>query len=176
MGELIEANRAYVEELSDSQQRLLSVLMIPENQKKGITDICKLANIHPDVYYKSFQDPDFLEAYRKFVKIPIWEATADILERMIVKAKEGSYKHAELLLKMLELVPRPEAITVQNNSIQVQKMDDGELEALLREFNIPEKASGTSRVKQTQVQDISVLRGKSSKDKDEGPTIDTVSV
>lgn len=87
-------------EPSDTEKRLLEVLMNPENRNKSVTDICQLANISRTTYYNIFEKPEFIALKRKWEKKLISSKTTAIIHAFQREALRGSFQHGKVLLEM----------------------------------------------------------------------------
>ena len=86
--------------LTDAENKLMEVLLNPDNREKTITDICKVANISRYTYYASFKKPEFKRAYEQNCKELLEESLAPVINAFIKEAKKGSYYHGKTILEM----------------------------------------------------------------------------
>jgi len=82
------------------EKRLLDVMIVPENRRKSVTDICKLAKISRTTYYNIFDKPEFIALKRKWEKKLISNKTTSIIHALIREAEMGSIQHIKMALEM----------------------------------------------------------------------------
>lgn len=69
-----------------AEARLLEVLVNPENVGKNVTEVCNLANISRDKYYKSMKKSDFRECVNN--------TTLDLVKGKISDVLNAAYTYA----------------------------------------------------------------------------------
>ena len=87
-------------ELSTAGKKLLEALADPENRNKSITDLCQVAGVSRDTYYKAFKKPEFIERYEILCRDLVKHSLAPIVNACIKEAKDGSYQHIRIVLEM----------------------------------------------------------------------------
>jgi hypothetical protein len=83
-----------------AEQRVMEVLLNPDNRLKSVTEICQLANCSRQTYYNYFDKPEFVTYYINKSKALIKKAHAGIINSCIRQALRGDSAHAKLLLTM----------------------------------------------------------------------------
>lgn len=83
-----------------SEQKLLEVLLNPENRMKSITDICGIAKCDRKTYYRAFAKQEFIDAYNTKSKELVKQAVAPVINTFIREAQRGSFQHGKVLLEM----------------------------------------------------------------------------
>lgn len=86
------------------EKRLLEYLLEPENRFKSIVKMCEELNIDRKAYYKAFHNEIFLKQYKQESYNITKQAVAPVINACVKQAKAGSFKHAELLLKMSGMI------------------------------------------------------------------------
>lgn len=86
--------------LTEAEEKLLEVLLSPENRMKNITEICHITGISRMTYYRAFEKPEFVERYKRESKELVNKAVAPVVNAFIREAKRGSFQHGKVLLEM----------------------------------------------------------------------------
>lgn len=86
-----------------AENKLLDVMLNPENRTLNVTDTCAMAKITRAAYYKIFNKPDFVEYYRAMSKKLVSQSLGPVINACVNKAKEGSYHHIKIILEMGEV-------------------------------------------------------------------------
>lgn len=85
---------------SPAEERLLQVLLSPENIGKNITVKCQLANISRNYYYQLMEKPEFQRLCRKTAIDLIKSEILPLIQKGIQEAKRGSFQHWKILMEM----------------------------------------------------------------------------
>lgn len=88
---------------SKAEQKLLEALANPENRDKSVTEVCKIADISRDTYYRCFNNKRFKEAYKEMSLEIVRQAVAPVVNSCIAEAIKGSFYHSKLILEMAGL-------------------------------------------------------------------------
>ena len=94
------ANDDEEKKLSNGQERLLTVMINPENVFKTVTEVCKLADISRTSYYKIMAKPKFVKRLEQEGYNIVKSALLPVVNTFKKEAINGSYKHGEAILKM----------------------------------------------------------------------------
>lgn len=86
-----------------AQNKLLTVMLIPENRHLSITDTCIMAKCNRSTYYKAFDNSKFVAYYKKKSKDLVDQAVMPAVNALIKGAKGGSHPHLKMLLEMAEM-------------------------------------------------------------------------
>lgn len=129
--------------LSVAERRLMEALLSPENRMKSITDICQIANISRTTYYNAFDNPVFVERYKREAKALVNKAVGPVVNAFLREAKKGSYKHGKVLLEMADLYTAKqvqEIVGQGGGPIQVQAKP-AKVEDILRNMDDEQRAA-----------------------------------
>jgi len=105
-----------------AQERLLRVLTNPESYAKKVKEVCKLANIPPNTYYRLMKNPDFQAKLRATHIYHFISDLPDILKRILEQAKEGSIQHQKLILELVGFYTPKAQIKVEADIEERQKI------------------------------------------------------
>ncbi len=105
------------------QQKLLDVLLDPQNRGITITDACALAGCSRKVYYNAIKNEEFVKLYKDQSFDLIKAALGQVINTFIEKAKEGSYQHGEAILDMAGVYSKNTKIQLDGN-LGVRIVDD----------------------------------------------------
>jgi len=97
---------------TESEKRLLEVLLSPEHRMKSITDICKIALCSRFVYYDSFKKPGFQALYKAQSKALVDQSIAPVLNTFVREALRGSFQHGKVILEMAGLYSEKSTLEV----------------------------------------------------------------
>lgn len=97
---MAEDTKADKYEPTKAEEKLLEVLANPESRQLNVTEICQLASISRDTYYKAFAKPEFLETNRQLGLDLIKQQISPLINIGITEAKKGSFQHWKVLMEM----------------------------------------------------------------------------
>ena len=83
--------------------RLLEALSDPASRMKSVTEICKVAKISRDTYYKLLKERGFVEVYREFSFDMVKHKIAQLINALLHQATRGSAQHLRMALEMAGL-------------------------------------------------------------------------
>ena len=86
-----------------AQNKLLVVMLNPNNRFLSITDICKTAKCNRATYYKAFSTPKFVGYYKSKSRDLVDQAIMPVVNALIKNAKAGSQSHIKMVLEMSEM-------------------------------------------------------------------------
>ena len=89
--------------LTEAEEKLLEVLLSPENRMKSITDVCNIADISRMTYYRAFDNPQFMGRYKQASKELVNKAVAPVINTFIREAQRGSFQHGKVILEMADM-------------------------------------------------------------------------
>lgn len=95
-----------------AEEKLLEVLLMPENRMKSITDICKLACCSRVLYYTAFKKPEFQALYKAQSKALVDQSVAPVLNTFVREALRGSFQHGKVILEMAGLYSEKSTLEV----------------------------------------------------------------
>lgn len=85
---------------SQAEQKLLNIVLRPENSILNVTEICKMAEVSRDTFYRVMKNPDFKRLLREEAFNLIDPALPGVINRFIKEAKDGSFSHGKVVLEM----------------------------------------------------------------------------
>ncbi len=85
------------------EQRILEVLLNPENRDKTVKEKCRIAEVDRKTYYKAFKKPEFADLVKDESRQLVLAAVLPIIHTFIKKGKKGSYQHGKVILEMAGL-------------------------------------------------------------------------
>ena len=85
------------------EQRILEVLLNPENRKKTVTEICRIADVDRKTYYNAFKKPEFVELVKEESRRLVQAAILPTIHTFIKETEKGSFQHGKVLLEMADL-------------------------------------------------------------------------
>lgn len=91
-------------EPTTAEEKLLDVLLQPENRFKSVVDICAIAGVERKVYYRAFKKPEFMAFYKAECKRMVDRALGPVLSAFVKQAVAGSFQHGKVLLEMGGLI------------------------------------------------------------------------
>jgi len=87
--------------LKGKQAKLLKVLINPENQDKSVTEICSIAGIGRQTYYRAMKDEIFQNALEKAHKDLLSISLLPITHQIVKRAKKESFQDRKMVLEIL---------------------------------------------------------------------------
>ncbi|MEN6312788.1 MAG: hypothetical protein ABFD25_00915 [Clostridiaceae bacterium] len=100
---------------TQSEQKLLDVLLSPEHRLKSITDICKVAGCSRVLYYSAFKKSEFNALYKQKSKELVDQSIAPVLNTFVREALRGSFQHGKVILEMAGLYSEKQQIDVSGD-------------------------------------------------------------
>jgi len=88
---------------SRSEKKLLEALMNPANRLKAIVEICNIAKVSRQSYYRSFGKPEFVFYYSKQSAALVKRYIGQVMNAFIREAVRGSFQHGKVILEMAEV-------------------------------------------------------------------------
>jgi hypothetical protein len=111
--------------LTLSEEKLLEVLLNPENRMKSITDICDIAKCNRKTYYRAFAKQEFVDIYNAKSKELVKQAVASVVNTFIREAQRGSFQHGKVILEMAGLYTEKQEIDSTNdNTVHIKLEGD----------------------------------------------------
>jgi hypothetical protein len=85
-----------------AERRILNVLTDPRNSEMPVREICRVANVNKDTFYKCKKKPEFNEYYNKLIMLNLADKVAPILNATYKFAVGSAKNHQDrkLLLQM----------------------------------------------------------------------------
>jgi hypothetical protein len=123
--------------LTDTEEKLLEVMLNPENRMKSITDICNMAKISRMTYYRAFKKPEFTEVYNNKSKDLIKQAVAPVINTFIREAQRGSFQHGKVILEMAGIYTEKQQMEhtgKDGGPIEIKTMKDEEIDQQIQEM------------------------------------------
>lgn len=87
--------------LTKSERKLLITLCEPRVAEMNVDQICELADISRDTYYRAYKNPLFVEMQSKLALSIIKQSMAPLIHTGIKQAQKGSFFHWKALLEMV---------------------------------------------------------------------------
>lgn len=113
---------------TEAEQKLVEVMMNPDNLDKSITDICGIAKIDRGTYYNAFDKEGFNEYYQQKGKDLISQAVMPTINATKKYARrEKGHNDRKLLLEMAKTFTPELTVNV------MKEMSDEELATILKE-------------------------------------------
>lgn len=97
----MEQNRTYMP--TKAEEKLLEVLVNPENKDKTVSEICALANIGRRTYYDIFKKTEFVNYYQQLSFELVKQAVMPVINSVAKEAKAGSFQHSKMILEMAQM-------------------------------------------------------------------------
>ena len=94
---------ATINDVTESEEKLLEVLLNPNYRNLSITEKCNKAEISRSTYYRAFSKSDFKDKVSKESKELVFQYLSEIVLAVVDEAKKGSFQHAKLILEMAGL-------------------------------------------------------------------------
>lgn len=111
---LIEQNRTEYK-LTESEEKLMDVLLNPDYRMKSIKELCAIAAIGRSTYYAAFNKPEFKALYKAKSKELVDNAIAPVLNTFVREALRGSFQHGKVILEMAGLYSEKQQIDVSGD-------------------------------------------------------------
>ena len=108
---LVQQNEA-ISTLTESEQKLLDVLLNPEYRMKSIKDLCLIAQISRATYYRAFEKPEFQALYKQKSRDLVDQSIAPVLNTFVREALRGSFPHGKVILEMAGLYSEKSTLEV----------------------------------------------------------------
>jgi len=89
---------------------------------KGVLDVCRIAKVGKDTYYKSFEKADFCELYRGQSLSIIRRSIAPIVNAMVKEAKRGSAQHQKMSLEMIGEYSEQHVVTTETYAERIKRL------------------------------------------------------
>ena len=123
------------------EEKLLQVLANPENIGKNVTDICQIAGISRDVYYKAYKKEGFVEYQQEMCRDLVKQSLLPVVNAFTKEALKGSYNHGKIILEMANLYTERKEVRAEvksevkaSNEVQVKLAEDEEGRELLKQL------------------------------------------
>lgn len=105
------------------ENALLEVLLNPDNRRKSVTEICRLAGCSRQVWYDAFDKSDFRALYETKVKDLVKQSIGPIVNAFVEAAKRGEYQQGKVILEMAGLYNEKSSVDVSvSGELQIQDM------------------------------------------------------
>ena len=91
--------------LTPTENRILLVLLNPENRLKTARAIMALAECSDTTYYRAFSKEAFVSALQELSLDIVKQAVLPTLHAFIKEAARGSFPHGKVILEMARLYP-----------------------------------------------------------------------
>ena len=133
----MEKSRANPYNPTLAEQKLLDIILDPENKLKTVTEICSMAGVSRKIYYDAFKKPEFVSFYEGKVKDLIKHDLGPIINAYREAAKNGSALHGNVLLEMAGFYKRSfkgEISTPPGQPLEVKPATEYFLKKLPTEF------------------------------------------
>ena len=88
---------------TESEVKLLDVLLNPDYRTKSIKELCTIAQIGRITYYRAFEKPEFKALYKAKSRELVDNSIAPILNTFVREALRGSFQHGKVILEMAGL-------------------------------------------------------------------------
>lgn len=100
-----------------AEEKLLQILANPEHIGLKVSEICQLADISRETYYKSFKKPEFVAYHDKLCKDLVKQSLTPVVNAFITEAKRGSFQHGKILLEMGGIYTNKQEVESINTNI-----------------------------------------------------------
>lgn len=144
---LITNTDAYT--LTVAEEKLLEVLLNPENIGKTVTEKCQIADISRDSYYRIIRKPEFVKVLNCSAVDLIKDKVSEIIESAIKYAVSDYRCHQDrrMLLSMLGVYKEESNINLSTDDplkAKIGLMSDTEIKQQIQDFlkNNPDIAAG----------------------------------
>ena len=109
------------------EEKLLEVLLNPENRMKSVIDICKIANCARVTYYAAFAKSEFVALYNQKSKELVKQSVGPVLNTFIRMAQRGSFPHGKVVLEMAGIyAERMEHTGKDGAAIEIKNISEDE--------------------------------------------------
>jgi hypothetical protein len=88
---------------TESERKLLDVLLSPEHRMKSIKELCLIVGINRATYYRAFEKPEFKALYKSMSRELVDQSIAPVLNTFVREALRGSFQHGKVILEMAGL-------------------------------------------------------------------------
>lgn len=132
---------------SGTEQKLLDVLLNPENRFKSITEVCELAGTSRKAYYRAFARQDFADYYREECEALVRRSIGPVVNACVREAIAGSASHAKMVLGMAGMYAEKQDLRildkngVPQNVGGLANMTDKEIEDELKRYDAIREAT-----------------------------------
>lgn len=117
--------------LTKQELRLMEVLTDPASRLLPVLEICRIAKIGKDTYYRAFDKPDFCKFYRDSIGNLLKRAAVPLVNALLREALRGSAPHLKIALELCGVYdPKGESVAV--NVDVIQKISEAEFVEWLR--------------------------------------------
>ena len=123
--------------LTATEEKIVAVLLNPDNLGKSITEICQMVDCSRNTYYDMVKKDGFNDYLNRL--------TMDLLKSKVNDVINATYKYAttnakctkdrEMILKMAKVFKEEQDINIKTNQINgkpVEEMTDEELDQLIK--------------------------------------------
>jgi hypothetical protein len=112
-------------------EKLITILVQPENRFKNVSQVCELAGIDRKTYYNLFKNPAFVAYYKKHCAALVTEAQAKVINASIHGAVRGNAQHTKIILSMAGVYQEKTGLVINpdenGNPRPIRVMSDMEL-------------------------------------------------
>jgi hypothetical protein len=98
-------------EPTNAEQKILEVLLDPNNRFLPVTKICQLAEVSRATYYEAFKKPEFVALVKKTSREMVDRHLMPVMNAFVKEAIRGSYNHGKVILEMAGLYTERQEIT-----------------------------------------------------------------
>jgi DNA-binding transcriptional regulator YhcF (GntR family) len=109
---------------TESEKKLLDVLLSPEHRMKSIKELCLIVGINRATYYRAFEKPEFKALYKSMSKELVDQSIAPVLNTFVREALRGSFQHGKVILEMAGLYSEKSIIDVNTEFNMNLTVDD----------------------------------------------------
>ena len=102
--------------LSEAGHNLIKVISQPEARLMTVTDICKVANISRDSYYRLFRQQDFINAYYEACRVTSIQAAMPAMQALSAQAAGGDVAACKAMLELNGLYQNTATINVNQDN------------------------------------------------------------
>lgn len=106
------------------EQRILEVLLNPENRKKTVTEICRIADVDRKTYYNAFKKSEFVELVKDESRRLVQAAILPTIHTFIKETEKGSFQHGKVLLEMADVYREKKELEVTGSIKLTELLDD----------------------------------------------------
>jgi hypothetical protein len=109
-----------------AEERLLEVMMHPENFGKSITEKCRIAEIDRQTYYNAMKKPEFVELYNSYNKEMIRSTIGEVIQatKNFGIRFPGNHQDRKILLEMAGAYTEKQEVKVTGEMIIDIKLTD----------------------------------------------------
>lgn len=117
------------------EEKLLEIMLQPENRYKTVSEICRMAEIDRSTYYRAFAKAEFMAHYKAECRRMVDRAIGPVLNAFVKQAVAGSFQHGKVLLEMGGLIgpdgddddtPPPTKVVIGVQDARKPKAHDGD--------------------------------------------------